>query len=157
MYQSEVKKWDKLSAAYIFTSQGTAFLNGGQEFLRTKRGNHNSYNTSNSNSYSTNGINLSFKETYSDVYNVYKGLIALRKANPEAFGANEAAKTSSISVGVTKYTTGDFLIYFNATDKAAAIDTKGYSKVVDVTTGVVTESETLPTSVARKDFVILKK
>lgn len=154
---AEVKKWDKLSAAYIFTSQGTAFLNGGQEFLRTKRGKHNSYNTSNTNSYSTNGINLSFKETYSDVYNVYKGLIALRKANPEAFGANEAAKTSSVSEGVTKYTTGDFLIYFNATDEAATIDTKGYSKVVDVTTGVVTESETLPTSVARKDFVILKK
>ena len=49
------------------------------------------------------------------------------------------------------------MIYFNATDEAAAIDTKGYSKVVDVTSGTPTESATLPTSIARKDFVILKK
>ena len=45
----------------------------------------------------------------SDVYNVYKGLIVLRKANPEAFGANEAVN----------------------------IDTAGYSKVVDVTSETV--------------------
>ena len=154
-----VKAWDKLSAAYVFLSQGTAFLNGGQEFLRTKRGNHNSYNTSNTNSYSTNGIDLTFKETYSDVYNVYKGLIALRKANPEAFGANEAAKTETYNKvsGVTKYTTGDFLVYFNATEEAVNIDTAGYSKVVDVTSGTPTESATLPTTVPASGFVILKK
>ena len=42
---AEVKKQDMLSAAYVFLSQGTAFLNGGQEFLRTKYGNENSYAT----------------------------------------------------------------------------------------------------------------
>ena len=65
----------------------------------------------------------------SDVYNIYKGLIALRKANPEAFGANEAVN----------------------------IDTAGYSKVVDVTSGTPTESATLPTTVPASGFVILKK
>ena len=154
-----VKSWDKLSAAYVFLSQGTAFLNGGQEFLRTKRGNHNSYNTSNTSSSSTNGIDLSFKETYADVYNTYKGLIALRKANPEAFGANEAAiaETYNKVSGVTKYTTGDFLVYFNATDKSVEIESTGYTKVIDVTSGTPTESTTLPTSVPAKSFVILKK
>ena len=154
-----VKAWDKLSAAYVFLSQGTAFLNGGQEFLRTKRGNHNSYNTSNTSSSSTNGIDLTFKETYSDVYNVYKGLIALRKANPEAFGANEAAKAETYNKvsGVTKYTTGDFLVYFNATDKSVEIESTGYTKVIDVTSGTPTESTTLPASVPAKSFVILKK
>lgn len=149
----EVKAENKLAAAYVFLSQGTAFLNGGQEFLRTKRGNENSYNTS----IFTNGIDLAFKEKYSDVYNVYKGLIALRKANPSAFGSNKGAKAERVSTGVTKYTTGDFLVYFNATDAEAAISSSGYTKVIDVTSGTPDESETIPEKVPAKSFVILKK
>ena len=153
----EVKAEDKLAAAYVLLSQGTAFLNGGQEFLRTKRGNENSYATSNAASYSTNGISLDMAETYSDVCNTYKGLIKLRKENASAFGSNSNASASAVTTGVTKYTTGDFLVYFNATDAAVSIDTTGYSKVVDVSSGTPSESSTLPASVAAKSFVILKK
>ena len=151
-----IKSEDKLAVAYVMLSQGTAFMNGGQEFLRTKRGNENSYNKSNSNASSTNGIDLSFKETYSDVYNTYKGLIALRKANSAAFGANKDATAETVSEGVTKYTTGDFRVYFNATDSAVNIDVSGYSKVVDVTSGTP-ENSSLVSSVPSKSFVILKK
>ena len=150
-----VKAQNKLSAAYIFLSQGTVFMNGGQEFLRTKRGNENSYNSTDV----INGIDLSFKETYADVYNTYKGLIALRKANPSAFGSNESA-TAEIynkTAGVTKYTTGDFRVYFNATEKSVEIESTGYTKAIDVTSGTPTESTTLPASVPAKSFVILKK
>ena len=153
----EVKAEDKLAGAFVLLSQGTAFLNGGQEFLRTKRGNENSYSTSNTSSISTNGIDLTFKETYSDVYNVYKGLIKLRKDNPSAFGSNTSAKAETVSKGVTKYTTGDFLVYFNATDAEAAISSSGYTKVIDVTSGTPAESETIPSNVPAKSFVILKK
>ena len=152
----EVKAENKLAAAYVFLSQGTAFINGGQEFLRTKRGNENSYNTSNTSSTSTNGIDLTFKDTYSDVYNTYKGLIALRRANPSAFGANASAKAEKVSTGVTKYTTGDFLVYFNATDDAVNISASGYAKRVDVSGGTPTEGEVVST-VPAKSFVILKK
>ena len=155
-----VKAQNKLAAAYIFLSQGTAFINGGQEFLRTKQGNENSYASSDA----INQIDLSFKTEYSDVYDTYKGLIALRKANPEAFGSNKNAEAETVKDadgkninGVTKYTTGDFLVYFNATDKAVDITTTGYTKVVDVSSGTPTESETLPATVAAKSFVILKK
>lgn len=148
-----VKAQDKLAAAYVFLSQGTTFMNGGQEFLRTKKGNENSYNTA----ISTNGIDLTFADTYSDVYNVYKGLIALRKSAPEAFGANTNASASKVSTGVTKYTTGDYLVYFNASAAAVNVSSSGYTKVVDVTSGSVVESTTLPTSVAAKSFVIFKK
>ena len=151
-----IKSEDKLAAAYVMLSQGTAFMNGGQEFLRTKRGNENSYSASNSKASSTNGIDLSFKETYSDVYNTYKGLIALRKANPAAFGANKDATAETVSEGVTKYTTRDFRVYFNATDSAVNIDVSGYSKVIDVTSGAPTDSA-LVSSVPAKSFVILKK
>ena len=123
--------------------------------MRTKKGDHNSYQSNDT----INGIDLSFKDTYSDVYNVYKGLIALRKANPSAFGSNESA-TAEIynkTAGVTKYTTGDFRVYFNATDKSVEIKSTGYTKVIDVTSGTPTESTTLPASVPAKSFVILKK
>lgn len=148
-----VKAQDKLAAAYVFLSQGTTFMNGGQEFLRTKKGNENSYSTA----IATNGIDLSFADTYSDVYNVYKGLIALRKSAPEAFGANTNASASKVSTGVTKYTTGDYLVYFNASAAAVNVSSSGYTKVVDVTSGSVVESTTLPTAVAAKSFVIFKK
>ena len=171
-----IEKQDKLAAAYIFLSQGTPFINGGQEFLRTKNGNPDSYSadtkggikwTNEAGNYNIddcNTINLDFKATYNDVYNTYKGLIALRKANSAAFGANKDAKAETVKgtdgkeiAGVTKYTTGDFCVYFNATDKAVVITTTGYSKSVDVSSGTPTESATPPTSVPAKSFVILKK
>ena len=147
-----VKAQNKLAAAYIFLSQGTAFINGGQEFLRTKQGNENSYASSDA----INQIDLSFKTKYSDVYNTYKGLIALRKANPSAFGSNKDAKAETLEKGVTKYTTGDFLVYFNATDEAVDITTTGYTKAVDVSSGTPTDSA-LPTTIAAKSFVILQQ
>ncbi len=149
----EVKAENKLAAAYVLLSQGTAFMNGGQEFLRTKRGNENSYKSTKT----INGINLDFATTYSDVCNTYKGLIALRKTYPGTFGSNSSASASTVSNGVTKYTTGDFLVYFNATSAEATIDTTGYTKVVDVTSGTPSESTTLPANVGAKNFVILKK
>lgn len=152
-----IKAWDKLSAAYIFLSQGTPFINGGQEFLRTKRGNENSYNTKNTSSQSTNGIRLDFATTYSDVKDTYKGLIALRKANPAAFGANKDATATTVSKGVTRYETGDFLVYFNASDKDAAVTTTGYSKEVAISSGSVVENAISSTSVPAKSFVIFKK
>ena len=108
-----------------------------------------------------------------DVYNVYKGLIALRKSNLDAFGKNDSATAGKAkclaaagtdkyarTAGVTKYTTGDFLVFFNATEKDAVLDPKeidGYSKVVDITSGAPKESREIVSSVPAKSFVILKK
>ena len=147
-----VSAQNKLAAAYLFLAQGTPFINGGQEFMRTKNGNHNSYNASDT----INGIDLTFKDTYSDVYNTYKGLIALRKAKPSAFGANTDATAETVSEGVTKYTTGEFLVYFNATDNAVNISAPGYAKSVDVSSGTPTVGGVVST-VPAKSFVILKK
>ena len=160
-----VKAQNKLSAAYVFLAQGTPFINGGQEFMRTKKGNPDSYaaDTKGGHKWSEteilecNAVDLSFKDnTYSDVYNTYKGLIALRKANSVAFGHNGGAHAEKVSPGVTKYTTGDFLVYFNATDAAVDINAAGYTKSVDVSSGTPTDV-LVPTKVAAKSFVILKK
>lgn len=179
-----IKKEDKLAAAYVLLSQGTPFINGGQEFLRTKKGNPDSYSADTKggikwtnepgehNIDDVNTIDLSMKERNLDVYNVYKGLISLRKSNLDAFGKNDSATAGKAkcllagtdkyarTAGVTKYTTGDFLVFFNATEKDAVLDPKeidGYSKVVDITSGAPKESGEIVSSVPAKSFVILKK
>ena len=150
---AEVKKQNTLSAAYVFLSQGTPFINGGQEFLRTKQGDHNSYESDDT----INGIDLSYKETHIDVYNTYKGLIAFRKANSDVFGGNTLAVATTVKTGLTKYTAGDYLIYFNATKTAETITTTGYTKQINVTSGTPTESNSVPSKVPAKSFVILAK
>lgn len=179
-----IKKEDKLAAAYVLLSQGTPFINGGQEFLRTKKGNPDSYSADTKggikwtnepgehNIDDVNTIDLSMKERNLDVYNVYKGLIALRKSNLDAFGKNDSATAGKAkclvaetdkyarTAGVTKYTTGDFLVFFNATEKDAVLEPKeiaGYSKVVDITSGAPKESGEIVSSVPAKSFVILEK
>lgn len=147
----EVKKQNTLSAAFVFLSQGTPFINGGQEFLRTKRGNHNSYNANDT----INAIDFSFKDKYEDIYLTYKGLIAFRKENKETFGNNDSVQTTKKKSGVTEYKAGDYCVYFNATSADYDISSvTGYSKSIDVTSGTPTDAD-LPTSVPAKSFVIL--
>jgi pullulanase len=71
-------KMDELAQAVILTSQGIAFLHGGEEMLRTKGGNDNSYNAGDA----VNQFDWSRKEQYLKVFRYYAGLIHLRKAHP---------------------------------------------------------------------------
>jgi pullulanase len=69
---------DKLAAAIIFTSQGIPFIQSGQEFLRTKGGDHNSYDKPDA----VNMIRWPEKARHQDVVEYYRGLIELRRAHP---------------------------------------------------------------------------
>lgn len=85
-YSEELRvKMDKLAQGIIFTSQGIPFLHGGEEILRTKYGNHNSYNAGDH----INQIKWGRKSSYYDTFLYYKGLINLRKEHP-AFRLNNA-------------------------------------------------------------------
>ena len=68
---------DKLAAAAVFTSQGIPFIQAGQEFLRTKGGDHNSYDKPDA----VNMIRWRDKLEHRDIYEYYQGLIALRRAH----------------------------------------------------------------------------
>ncbi len=75
-------KMDKMAAAMVFLSQGIPFIQAGQEFLRSKplpggAFDHNSYNAPDA----VNSIKWNRKSEYIDVYDYYRGLIALRKAH----------------------------------------------------------------------------
>jgi pullulanase len=77
---------DKLANALVFTSQGVPFLHAGEEFLRTKKGEENSYNLPDE----INRLDWTRKKENLAVYNYYRDLIALRKAHP-AFRMETAA------------------------------------------------------------------
>lgn len=72
---------DKLAMAIVMTSQGVAFLHAGGEILRTKQGEHNSYNLPDS----INQIDWQRKLEHADVLTYYKNLIAMRKSHPAFF------------------------------------------------------------------------
>ena len=76
-------KMNKLASAIVFTSQGIPFIQAGEELLRSKEledgtFSENSYNLPDS----VNSIKWDTKGEHLDVYEYYKGLIALRKAHP---------------------------------------------------------------------------
>lgn len=78
-------KMNNLAAAIYMTAQGTPFMQAGEEMLRSKPLDDGSFD---SNSYASSDAvnNLKWNdlndETYMDVFNYYKGLIAFRQAHP---------------------------------------------------------------------------
>ena len=103
--------------------------------MRTKMGDENSYISSDE----INQIDFSFKEKNADVFNVYKGLFALRKQNPEAFGHNENVFAQVLKEGLVFYQTGNFGIIFNASAFDFTETVEGYRFEVDITSGAVEE------------------
>ena len=65
---------NKLSAAIVLTSQGIPFYMAGEEFARTKHGDHNSYSSPDS----VNQIDWSRVSKYKELVDYYKGLIQIR-------------------------------------------------------------------------------
>ena len=76
---------DLLAQTAVFTSQGVPFMLSGEELLRTKLGVHNSYESPDS----INQLDWTNKERYSQVFDYYKNLIALRRHHP-AFHLGDA-------------------------------------------------------------------
>lgn len=78
-------KMDRLAQAIIFTAQGIPFMQGGEEILRTKWGEHNSYQAGDQ----VNQLKWERKSKYSRTFKYYQGLIKLRREHP-AFRLKDA-------------------------------------------------------------------
>ncbi|SFN66852.1 pullulanase [Proteiniclasticum ruminis] len=83
--EEERQKMHRMANAMVMTSQGIPFLHAGSEFLRTKDGNHNSYNAPDE----INRFVWARKAEYQENVEYMKGLIAFRKEHP-AFRMAEA-------------------------------------------------------------------
>ena len=78
--QPEVNRrlMDKLAMSIVLTSQGISFLHAGTEFLRTKKGVENSFESPDS----INAIDWSLKTKNQEVFEYIKALIKIRKEHP---------------------------------------------------------------------------
>jgi pullulanase len=103
-------RMDELAQAVILTSQGIAFLHGGEEILRTKGGNYNSYTAGDA----VNQFDWSRKEQYWKVFRYYADLIRLRKAHP-AFRMGSA---SDIRTRLTFLDSPENTLMFELSDHA---------------------------------------
>ncbi|MFJ8414230.1 type I pullulanase [Bacillus paramycoides] len=72
------KQMHKLSSSILLTSQGIPFLHAGQEFMRTKYGDHNSYKSTDS----INQMDWLRRAAFNNEVEYMKGLIDLRKKYP---------------------------------------------------------------------------
>lgn len=114
---------NKMAAALVFTSQGVPFMMSGEEFLRTKVKadgtlDHNSYASPDS----VNSLKYDRATEYADVYNYYKGLIALRKAFPQFRQTTKTQVDGKVkimedvenpAVGYTLKGDNDIIVFFN--------------------------------------------
>lgn len=76
--EAEKIEMHKLANTMVLTSQGVPFLHGGVELLRSKNGDHNSFESPDA----INSIKWEQKDKYPEVYQYYRSMIALRKTHP---------------------------------------------------------------------------
>ncbi len=111
-------KRSKLATSMVLLSQGIPEMQLGQEFLRTKGGNSNSYNSGDS----VNAIDWDRTTKYASAVSYTRGLIALRKAIPalrmssyKDISANSEvlAQSNGLVAIRLKDKTGTYMIAFN--------------------------------------------
>ncbi len=141
---AERRQMHKLALSIVLTSQGISFLHAGTEFLRSKQGVENSYNSGDS----INAIDWNLKTLNKDVFDYVKALIAMRKAHP-AFRmvsakdiANNLRFMDDQPVGVIAYTINGkavkdkwnkIRVYFNGSgeEKTVRTGSAGWSVAIE--------------------------
>jgi pullulanase len=122
--QADLIAMDKLANAVVLTSQGIPFIHAGEEMLRTKKGNHNSYNAPDS----INQIDWRWKSENKNVVDYYKNLIQLRKNHPAFYMSKkedvlknlvfQKVEDGLISFQISNHANGDkwknILVIYNA-------------------------------------------
>lgn len=130
---------NRLGIGVLMVSQGVPFWQAGEEMLRTKDGNHNSYNASDA----INNINWDVLTADSGEYAMmeyYKGLIEMRKAY-EIFRSNDSTiltfgklPAGGMTVSYKDANGNEALVLINPAAKADTFTLKGEWKlIVDAT------------------------
>ena len=133
--EEDIIAMDKLANAVVLTSQGMSFLHAGAEMLRTKGGEHNSYNLPDS----VNKINWNWKVNNKAVFDYYKNLITLRKNHPAFYMPTGEmvrenltfikTKPSIVAFTISNNANGDrwkdILVIYNANEKEVTVDISG--------------------------------
>ncbi len=137
--ESDIIAMDKLANAIVMTSQGVAFMHAGAEMLRTKNGEHNSYNLPDA----INQIDWSRKTKYKSVFEYYKNLISFRKSHPAFYMSSQeevvghlefkTVEEDLLSYTINDHANGDtwdnILVIYNAKADAVPYSLDGSWKV----------------------------
>ena len=123
----------KLADSVVYLSEGIPATQLGQEFLRTKGGNGNSYNAGDA----ANAIDWNRAAQYADSVDYVKGLIKLRKQIKALRLTNYDDINDSVMMlksdeGVVAYqakdSSGTYMVIFNANNEPAAVEGIGAGK-----------------------------
>ena len=157
----ELSKRATLANTFVMFAQGIPFIHSGVEFLRSKGGNHNSYNSGDD----VNKLNWEEKEKYYRIFSYYREIIRLRK-ELECFKYEESNRikenikildTPEHIIGLD-YSDKNTVLFFNVSETGTTIYHKGNYKVLlnglyNNSGGIMKDYITLPALSA----VLLKK
>jgi len=146
----------RLAYGILLTSQGVTFMQAGDDFLRSKGGNENSYNATDA----VNQLNWDNKSAYADTVAYFEGLIDLRKSHPafrmttaEDIKTNlvfmENTEANTIGYTINNNANGDkwkditVLMNANATEVTFTLDKAGWVVVVNENTAGVKKLSTV--------------
>ncbi|MBI5858816.1 MAG: type I pullulanase [Sphingobacteriales bacterium] len=149
--EAEREEMQKLALSIVLTSQGISFLHAGSEFLRSKKGVENSFESPDS----INAIDWSLKTKNKNVFEYVKALIKMRKEHP-AFRMTTAKQIASnikflegLPAGVIAYTMNGsavadkwkkIFVAFNGTGKDISITAQPGSYKCFVAGNMVSET-----------------
>ncbi|GAA0134850.1 hypothetical protein YSY43_16900 [Paenibacillus sp. YSY-4.3] len=137
VFDNETVRRSLLANGIVLTSQGVPFLHAGDELLRSKYGDHNSYRSPDA----INQIRWDNKDDFNRIFDYYQGLIELRKSHP-AFRMNskeaiakhlQVTKSdgSIVTFQLKDYANGDtwnnIVVIYNANKTAQTIKLPGGS------------------------------
>ncbi|KRO27741.1 type I pullulanase [Lactiplantibacillus fabifermentans] len=163
--EANLIKRDKLATSMAILAQGVPFINAGQEALRTKDGNDNSYNSSDA----INDIDWNRVQANAELVNYFKSLLNLRKSE-NVFRLNDydqikqtikVLKSGENGIFAFEYAAGGHKLYvlFNVNDQAVNFDAVnlGLGRILlssDTATklGSMTSLAGLSTLVVREDL-----
>lgn len=138
---------NKMAAAIVYTSQGIPFILAGEEFARTKLGDHNSYQSS----PDINKLDWTRLLDYADLVSYYKGLIRLREVyEPFRDSTGDVVRNKMVLSAMSSMPTG--CIAYTITD-----DTAVWNNVAVIFNSSKTEQTVTlrGTSTLPQDWVIL--
>ena len=126
--EEDYKKMCVLANAVVFTSQGTAFMLAGEEMLRTKKGNSNSYNAPDT----INQYDYNRKIRFPQIFENYKALVKFKQEATQLHASTCQIQVDDLDGGaVLKYkvTSGNkeyMVIHCNGVGARTAIDLSAY-------------------------------
>lgn len=131
--KGDIERMQRMAAFITLSGLGLVFLQAGEEFLRSKGGDDNSYQSGDE----VNKLDWTLADKNRATVEYYRGLIALRKNNPAFFDLERGARTFSrlkAPKGAAAYMIGNTLYAFNVTDKNASVKVGGLTleRVCDI-------------------------